>query len=672
VSVNAQFQMATMNDRAINVLYWLLGQEVSYAEGKTGFAAAISGIDQNRAYTDDNARLAMALTYELEYLHEASQESSWCGQNQNCPNLYDKTKVAVQFVLDAQTTTNDFYHYWNLIQVNPGWQESGKLYSWNAAVLEGLAIVAMKMRWKGLSPQADYAFYDHVIQAVEKTLDTYQASSQNSDGSWAFVYQTDQGEKRDTQLAENGILLAALVAVSNYELDLNLNVRKAQTYDGWADSIANWILGLQENHQDRQWSYGGGYGGFYSNIDKVEQASSANGRAVFGLGLYGFDSASIFQYNPAKTRIKEAMQLWLDDWVGRTHDPFWGPINRVTSSALTPYPQDTYAAAALGTATAAGYNFFQDDKDKTWANNFYLWASGHNEKNQDFQNAWDRNDRSHVGFYISIQAEEPDHPDHPIDQNSNIETNAEMLQLMVALNDPSILWNLSSSSTVTTSPASTTHGGSTCAVNQAASGSFLEAPVSTLRQFRDNQVNRTSVGSAFLSAFNYWYYSWSPSVAHLEEQNPVVLLTVRALVTPAIEVLIVSRVSYDIFQALGREVGVIAFGITASALIGIVYLSPAIYVTSRLIRRKITFRSTLWIGCAWIFLVTAATLKNSAGSLGAATSLLVVETLFLASLIPAVTPKIVSEFFVIMFDTTDHYLRRRFYLLHTFLKDGKL
>lgn len=444
-TIYGNFNMPTMGDRAINVIYWLLAQEETYTQGQTGFAAALQGTDRTRAYTDDNARLALALTYELEYLRENSQDLTWCGSG-NCPSLYDKIKVALQFVLNSQSPGGNFYHYWDF--GDSSWHDSGKLYYWNAAVLEGLAIVATKMRWKGLGHQADFAFYDSIIKLVESTLNSYQGN-RNPDGSWNFVYTNTQGaETQDARLAENGMLLAALVGVITYELNASgFASRNAQTYAGWAQSLANWIMGLQETHADRIWLPGGGYGGFYDNAVGGQQSSSENGRSVFGLALYSYSNASILQASQAQSRT--AIQVWLDHWVSRSHDEDWGPLYRMTAGPSDKYPENTYAAAVLGTATTSGWVFFNDAKYKSVANNFYVWATGQNDKQTDLQYAYDRNSvpqAGHVGFYIAINQSS-------IDYNSNVETNSEMLEFMVALSDPSIIWNITQNQPTSAPPS---------------------------------------------------------------------------------------------------------------------------------------------------------------------------------------------------------------------------
>jgi hypothetical protein len=636
VTVSANFNMPTVSDRTINVIYWLLGQEQPYTQGQTTFAAALTSSDRTRAYTDDNARLALALTYELELLHKNSEESTWCG-SQNCPNLYDKIKVALQFVLASQSATKDFYHYWDLSNSRWG-DQSGKLYDWNAAVLEGLAIVATKMRWNGLSPQADYTFYDNIIKVVENTLNSYQGSK-NPDGSWIFWYNEKNPETQDTHLMENGELLAALVAVTTYELNLSGGVssRDAQIYAGWAQSLANWLLGLQETHKDRVWPGGGGYGGFYDSPvpNEVEQYSLSNGRALFGLALYGFSNASIFQPNQAQ--IRNAIQVWLDDWVNSTHDQYWGPFDSVYSGPGNPiaYPKSTDAAAALGTTTTSGF-FLNDKKYRTMSNNFYLWATGNNELQQtelqqsDLQNVWNgRPHSSNVGFDVEIDTGPQINP-----LDSNVETNLEMLQLMVALSDPSVIWDMNTSSATSTAK---------CVIATAAYGSELAAPVQFLRNFRDNEVQKTTLGAYFMAAFNHWYYSWAPTIAQQIAPNENYKAATRVLISPLIGSLYVSHMVFAALAPASPELAVLLTGLLASSILGLIYLAPFYGLVWKLSKRRITKRTVynlVVVAAALTFLATLTTGTFSAAA--NLTALAVVETLLLspALILRKITPVI--------------------------------
>jgi len=113
---------------------------------------------------------------------------------------------------------------------------------------------------------------------------------------------------------------------------------------------------------------------------------------------------------------------------------------------------------------------------------------------------------------------------------------------------------------------------SPCLIATATFGSELAPQVQLLRNFRDQQVLRTFAGSSFMSVFNSWYYSFSPAVARYEIGNPVARSTARVLLYPLIGILQLSSLTYSAL-AFQPEVAILAAGILASSLIGLVYLA---------------------------------------------------------------------------------------------------
>ena len=64
-------------------------------------------------------------------------------------------------------------------------------------------------------------------------------------------------------------------------------------------------------------------------------------------------------------------------------------------------------------------------------------------------------------------------------------------------------------------------GGGGCLIATAAFGSEMAPQVQFLREIRDNTVMSTQSGTAFMTGFNHFYYSFSPYVADYERENPV-------------------------------------------------------------------------------------------------------------------------------------------------------
>ena len=63
--------------------------------------------------------------------------------------------------------------------------------------------------------------------------------------------------------------------------------------------------------------------------------------------------------------------------------------------------------------------------------------------------------------------------------------------------------------------------GGGCLIATAAFGSEMAPQIQFLREIRDNTVMSTQSGTAFMTGFNHFYYSFSPYVADYERENPV-------------------------------------------------------------------------------------------------------------------------------------------------------
>ena len=101
--------------------------------------------------------------------------------------------------------------------------------------------------------------------------------------------------------------------------------------------------------------------------------------------------------------------------------------------------------------------------------------------------------------------------------------------------------------------------GGGCLIATATYGTELAPQVQMLREIRDNSVLGTQTGTAFMTTFNSFYYSFSPAVADLERQNPMFREIVRVAITPMISTLaILNYVDIDSeYEMLGYGIGVI-------------------------------------------------------------------------------------------------------------------
>jgi len=123
--------------------------------------------------------------------------------------------------------------------------------------------------------------------------------------------------------------------------------------------------------------------------------------------------------------------------------------------------------------------------------------------------------------------------------------------------------------------ASENEGGS-CLIATAAYGTELAPQVQFLREIRDNTVLSTASGTAFMSGFNTLYYSFAPTVADMERENPMFQQTVRAFITPMISTLSIMSLADSGSEAevlgLGLSVIMINVGMYIVAPIGIIVM----------------------------------------------------------------------------------------------------
>ena len=100
--------------------------------------------------------------------------------------------------------------------------------------------------------------------------------------------------------------------------------------------------------------------------------------------------------------------------------------------------------------------------------------------------------------------------------------------------------------------------GGGCLIATATYGTELTPEVQSLREIRDNILLNTKYGSSFISTFNVIYYSFSPTIADLERQNPLFADIIRTVITPMIWSLsIMSNTNDTEMQVLGYGILVI-------------------------------------------------------------------------------------------------------------------
>jgi len=111
-----------------------------------------------------------------------------------------------------------------------------------------------------------------------------------------------------------------------------------------------------------------------------------------------------------------------------------------------------------------------------------------------------------------------------------------------------------------------------CLIATATYGSELAPQVQFLREIRDNKVMSTGLGASFMTGFNQLYYSFSPTIADMERNNPVFKEIVKIGITPMISSLSIMSAAESEQEILGYGIGVILLNI------GMYFVAPAMLI----------------------------------------------------------------------------------------------
>jgi hypothetical protein len=118
-----------------------------------------------------------------------------------------------------------------------------------------------------------------------------------------------------------------------------------------------------------------------------------------------------------------------------------------------------------------------------------------------------------------------------------------------------------------------------CLIATAAFDSELAPQIQQLREIRDNKLLQTESGKSFMNSFNAFYYSFSPTIADYERENPIFKEMVKIAITPMLSTLSIMNL------ADGSESQVLGLGISVISLnIGMYFVAPAVVIAG--IRKK--------------------------------------------------------------------------------------
>ncbi|MFQ6074974.1 MAG: Ig-like domain-containing protein [Candidatus Bathyarchaeia archaeon] len=186
-----------------------------------------------------------------------------------------------------------------------------------------------------------------------------------------------------------------------------------------------------------------------------------------------------------------------------------------------------------------------------------------------------------------------------------------------------------------------------CIIATATFGSELSPEVKFLRGFRDNTVLSTFAGSSFMTVFNGFYYSFSPTVASTISGNEVLKGLMRLVLYPLIGILHSSSAAFSLLS-FSPELGVVMAGLVASSLIGIFYITPWVLLFSFLRKLKPSTGTIRLTGLVWAGSVIAIALAEAAMSsllMMASTGAFILATMCVATLAStrAITRRYIRE-----------------------------
>jgi len=114
-----------------------------------------------------------------------------------------------------------------------------------------------------------------------------------------------------------------------------------------------------------------------------------------------------------------------------------------------------------------------------------------------------------------------------------------------------------------------------CLIATATYGSELAPQVQLLREIRDNTVLQTQSGISFMTAFNQFYYSFSPTIADYERENTIFKEAVKITLTPLLTSLTLLQ-----YVDIDSESEMLGYGISIILLnIGMYFIAPAVLIT---------------------------------------------------------------------------------------------
>jgi peptide/nickel transport system substrate-binding protein len=179
-----------------------------------------------------------------------------------------------------------------------------------------------------------------------------------------------------------------------------------------------------------------------------------------------------------------------------------------------------------------------------------------------------------------------------------------------------------------------------CLIATATYGSELSSEVQLLRNFRDNSLAKSHLGSSFLIIFNAWYYSFSPNVAQYLNAHAIPRDLMKVFLYPSLQFLRVASQLYTELHAY-PELATVISGTVASSLLGAFYLGiPLGLITRKLRLRNLNTKIWYFILLCGLSTILLGEISTSTLLLMISSSITVLATIFASAIS---TAKVVSR-----------------------------
>ncbi len=241
------------------------------------------------------------------------------------------------------------------------------------------------------------------------------------------------------------------------------------------------------------------------------------------------------EINPViSLRITEKNEKTFDEFINEKNELLQevvstGNLEIVSQEKSTIKGKDAYVTNAIGVFQSGDLTFNVKFKETTIASNDKFYTFAYSNGVDDFDNQLPRFEESVDSFKILSEPEQ---------------TNSSKVE------------------------------GGGCLIATATFGSEFAPQVQQLRELRDNTILSTQSGTAFMTGFNQLYYSFSPTIADFERENPIFKEMVKISLAPML-----SSLSILNYVDIDSEQEMLGYGISIILLnIGMYFIAPAVMI----------------------------------------------------------------------------------------------